>query len=227
MTGIGVSVVIRARNEEAWIASCLNAVENQDYAEVEVVVVNNRSTDATAKIAERHGATVIAYDEPEFNYSRALNLGIAAAGKPLIALLSAHCVPVNEQWLARLAMHFHDPRVAAVYGRQEPLPDSHSFDKRDLWTTFGLDRKVQRKDCFFHNANSMIRRALWQTVPFNENIHGMEDQDWAKKVLNGGAQIIYEPTASIFHHHGIHHTLSEERAQRQVRIIELIRQDLT
>ncbi|MBI4184354.1 MAG: glycosyltransferase [Proteobacteria bacterium] len=223
----GVSVVIRARDEERWIGSCLNAVANQDHAEVEVVVVDDASSDATPAIARRFGARVIAYGETGFNYSRALNLGIAAASKPLVAVLSAHCVPANEQWLARLAMHFHDPKVAAVYGRQEPLPDSHSFDKRDLWTTFGLDRKVQKRDFFFHNANAMIRRARWREIPFNEAIHGVEDQDWAKKVLNAGGRIVYEPTASVFHHHGIHHALSEERAARQVRIIELIRQDLT
>src|SRR5690606_31355512 len=121
--------------------------------------------------------------DAEFNFSRALNRGIEASNGALVAILSGHCVPANEQWLARLAMNLRDPSVVAVYGRQEPLPDSSPFDKRDLWTTFGLDRKTQRRDYFFHNANSMIRRSVWERVRFNERIHGVEDRDWAKRVL--------------------------------------------
>jgi len=194
---------------------------------VEVIVVDNNSTDSTREIVERHGYNIVNISDADFNFSRALNLGIRAGSKPLIAMVSGHCVPADDQWLARLAMHFRNPDVVAVYGRQEPLPDSKAVDKRDLWTTFGLDRKEQKRDYFFHNANSMIRRSIWERIPFNENIQGVEDQDWAKKVLRDDGRIIYEPTARVFHHHGIHHELSEERADRVVKVIELIQQDLT
>lgn len=222
-----VSVIVRAKNEEAWLASCLNAVTCQDYHDVEIIVVDNESTDATRTIAQRYGAKLVTIPDREFNYSRALNMGIEASRGGLIAILSGHCVPVNERWLSALAMHFADPEVVAVYGRQEPLPDSRFTDKRDLWITFGLDRKVQKRDYFFHNANSMVRRAVWEAIPFNETIHGVEDQDWAKKVLRNGSKIIYEPLASVFHHHGIHHGQNEERAARVVRVLQLIQQDLT
>lgn len=222
-----ISVVIRAKNEDRWLGACLNAVAYQDWPDVEIIVVDNNSTDHTLAIAQDYGARIVTISDAAFNFSRALNWGIQAATGSLIAMVSGHCVPVNDRWLAHMALHFRDPEVAAVYGRQEPLPDSRPSDKRDLWISFGQERKVQRRDYFFHNANSMIRRSVWDTLPFNENIHGVEDQDWAKKVLRNGARIIYEPLASVFHHHGIHHGQSEERAARVVRVIELIRQDLT
>jgi glycosyltransferase involved in cell wall biosynthesis len=223
----GVSIVIRAKNEAKWLASCLDAVSMQDHHDYEVIVVDNQSNDRTCDIAEAYGCRIIDITDEDFNFSRALNIGIEASSKPLIAMVSGHCVPVDDQWLTRLAMHFNDLGVVAVYGRQEPLPDTAPVDKRDLWITFGLDRKVQERDYFFHNANSMIRRTTWERTPFNENIHGVEDQDWAKKVLGDGQRIVYEPTARVFHHHGIHHSQSEERAERVVRVIELIQKDLT
>jgi glycosyltransferase involved in cell wall biosynthesis len=223
----GVSIVIRAKNEAKWLASCLDAVSMQDHHDYEVIVVDNQSTDHTRDIAEAYDCQIINITDEDFNFSRALNIGIEASNKPLIAMVSGHCVPVDDQWLTRLAMHFNDLGVVAVYGRQEPLPDTAPVDKRDLWITFGLDRKVQERDYFFHNANSMIRRTTWERTPFNENIHGVEDQDWAKKVLGDGQRIVYEPTARVFHHHGIHHSQSEERAERVVRVIELIQKDLT
>ncbi len=222
-----IAVVIRTKNEAKWLRSCLFAVSNQDYPAVEIVVVDNESSDGSREIAAGFGCVIVDIPDRDFNFSRALNRGIEATDAPLLAILSGHCVPANEQWLARLAMNMREENVAAVYGRQEPLPDSSSIDKRDLWTTFGLDRKEQKRDYFFHNANSMIRRSIWEKIPFNEEIHGVEDRDWAKKVLNGSNKIVYEPGASVFHHHGIHHDGSLERADRVVKVIELIQKDLT
>ncbi len=222
-----ISVIIRAKNEDRWLDSCLFAVCNQDYPDLEVVLVDNESTDKTLEIADKYNCKIVTILDKEFNYSKALNIGIEAADGDLIAILSGHCIPVDEQWLNRLAMHLKFDDVVGVYGRQVPLPDSEPADKRDLWITFGQDRKIQRKDYFFHNANSMIRRKTWERIPFNENIHGVEDQDWAKKALNENNKIIYEPTATVYHHHGIHHSRSEKRAARVVKMIELIQQDLT
>ena len=184
MTNSPVSIIIRAKNEEKWLDSCLFAVSNQDYHNFEIVLVDNESTDHTLEIAERYDCKIVYISDKEFNFSKALNIGIKAARGELIAILSGHCIPADEQWLLRLAMHLKSKDVIATYGRQIPLPDSDAADKRDLWITFGQDRKIQRKDYFFHNANSMIRRETWEKIPFNENIHGVEDQDWAKKVLN-------------------------------------------
>jgi GT2 family glycosyltransferase len=74
----------------------------------------------------------------------------------------------------------------------------------------------------FHNANSMIRRSVWMAVPFDEEISGVEDRDWARKVLARGYQIVYEPLASVYHHHGIHQGLDPDRAERVVRVIQMI-----
>ncbi|MFQ5693831.1 MAG: glycosyltransferase, partial [Nitrospinota bacterium] len=153
---------------------------------------------------------------------RALNRGMRASGGEFLVCLSGHCIPVHNKWLDRLVADFGPPEVAAVYGRQEPLPDSHTFDKRDLWNIFGLDRKVQVKDSFFHNANAMIRRDVWERIPFDEELNGVEDRDWAKRVIASGYHIVYEPQASVYHPHGIHQTMDAARAERVVKMIELI-----
>ena len=217
-----ISIVVRTKNESHWIERCLAAVALQDVPDWEVVLVDNASTDGTPRLARRFGCRIVNITTQAFSYGRAINMGIRLAQGELIAILSGHCVPANDRWLSTLAAPFDDSTVAGVYGRQLPLPDSHPFDKRDLWTTFGLERRVQSKDYFFHNANSMIRRSVWTDVPFDEKINGVEDRDWARKVLARGHRIAYEPLASVYHHHGIHQGLDRDRAERVVRVIQMI-----
>lgn len=219
-----ISIVIRTRNEGAWLRRCLEAVRQQDYPDFEVIVVDNDSSDGTVEEMESLGHRLLKISEEEFSHGRSINRGIHLARGELVAVLSGHCIPLNDKWLFRLALNFKNPRVAGVYGRQEPLPDTSDFDKRDLWTTFGLDRRIQRQDYLFHNANSMIRREVWEKVPFNENLSGVEDRDWAKRVLERGYQIVYDPVAGVYHFHGIHHGPDGERARRVARVIELIQE---
>jgi glycosyltransferase involved in cell wall biosynthesis len=70
----GVAVIIPACNEEKSIASVLHAIPAAWVDEV--IVVDNGSTDATARIAREHGAVVIA--EPQKGYGAACLAGIAA-----------------------------------------------------------------------------------------------------------------------------------------------------
>ena len=217
-----ISVVVRTRNEAVWIERCLRAVSLQSYPDFEVVVVDNTSTDGTRDIVAQFDVRLVSITDADFTFGRALNRGIAASRGDLLALLSGHCIPATERWLDRLALAMAGPGVAGAYGRQEPLPDSNDFDKRDLWTTFGLDRRVQTRDYFFHNANSIIRRDVWETVPFNEDIYGVEDREWARRVLERGFRVVYEPAATVFHHHGIHQGRDEQRAARVARVIELM-----
>ena len=213
-----ISIIIRTKNEERWITPCLQAVFNQDQKDVEVIIVDNHSTDKTVEKAKRFPVKIVQVDD--YLPGKALNIGFGASIGEYIVCLSAHCVPVNSQWLSKLLENFTDKDVAGVYGRQEPLSFSSDFDKRDLLITFGLDRRVQVKDSFFHNANSMIRRQAWQKIPFDNKITNIEDRLWAEKILKAGYKIVYEPAASVYHHHGIHQDRNPERCANVVRILQ-------
>jgi|CXWL01.1.fsa_nt_gi glycosyltransferase involved in cell wall biosynthesis len=213
-----ISLIIRTKNEERWITPCLQAVFGQDVKDIEVIVIDNHSTDKTVEKAKRFPVQVLVVDD--YLPGKALNVGFNAAKGEFIVCLSAHCIPVNGQWLSHLLTNFKEKDVAGVYGRQEPMSFSSDFDKRDLLITFGLDRRVQVKDSFFHNANSMIRREVWKKIPFDDQVTNIEDRLWAEKILKAGHKIVYEPLASVYHHHGIHQDRNPERCANVVRILE-------
>ena len=110
-------MIIRARDEADSIGRCLALLAAQSTrGEVEVIVVDNRSGDGTPEVARDRGATVIAFDVPEFSFGAALNAGAAAArGRGLVAL-SAHAFPRDERGLTRLSRALADPHVACASG---------------------------------------------------------------------------------------------------------------
>lgn len=215
-----VSIIIRTKNEERWIGACLRAVSRQSYRNFEVILVDNDSTDRTVVKALQFDVRLERIEQ--FLPGKAINQGIRASKGQVLVCLSGHCIPTNEHWLLNLVNDLSDPNVAGVYGRQEPLSFSSPFDKRDLMIVFGLDRKIQERDSFFHNANSAFRRDTWDRFPFDEAVTNIEDRVWGKAVIDAGMKIIYEPTASVYHYHGIHQNLDPKRAAKVVGIMEQI-----
>ena len=214
------SIIIRTKNEERWIGSCLKAVYGQKYDNFEVIIVDNKSSDRTLKkTGEFPIDKVVTIDE--YFPGKALNAGIKVSKGEYIVCLSGHCIPVNEQWLGSLVTALEqDPIFAGAYGRQESMAFSTAADKRDMLVVFGLDRRIQKKDSFFHNANSIIRRELWEEQPFDDGVTNIEDRIWAQEILNRGHSLIYEPEASVYHYHGIHQDGDEERLTNVLKIIE-------
>jgi len=218
-----ISVIIRTYNEEKWIGHCLDAVFNQKVnASIEVILVDNSSTDHTVEIAKRFPVKEI-ISIKKFLPGKALNDGIRRSTGNYIVCLSSHCIPEKETWLQTMMDSIKkEPKVAGVYGRQLPLSFTDPIDKRDLLIVFGLDKRVQKKDYFFHNANSMIPRIIWENFPFDEKVTNIEDRLWGKVVIKNGYNIIYEPEAAVYHHHGLHQGNDTERASGVVAVLEKI-----
>lgn len=221
-----ISIIIRTKNEEDWIQHCLEMIFKQNCQDFEVILVDNNSSDQTVAIAKRFPLTkTINIDD--FMPGDALNQGIRASIGEYIVCLSAHCVPKETDWLDSLLNGFDDnPQIAGVYGRQLPVSYTDPVDKRDLLITFGRDRRIQKKDYFFHNANSMLRRDIWDRFPFDDKATNIEDRIWGKIVTDNDFHIAYEPSAEVYHYHGLHQGNPKKRVKGVVSIIEKLDDDI-
>ncbi len=216
-----VSIIVRTKNEERWIDHCLSAIATQRIKDYEIILVDNDSDDNTVKIAKKY--TNIIINIAEFYPGRAINEGVRASTGKYLVIISGHCIPKNDMWLQSLIDPLAKDRsglLAGVYGRQEPLSSSSALDKRDLTIVFGLDERIQRKDSFFHNANSALTRDMWKKFPFDENTTNIEDRLWGAEVIKNGYHILYAPDASVYHYHGINQGGRVDRAEKVVNIIE-------
>jgi len=92
-----ISIIIRTKNEERWISSCLRAVFDQTYKNIEIILVDNCSTDQTVKKAQEYPVKLV--EISEFLPGKAINDGIRASSGEIIVCLSGHCIPTNSRWL--------------------------------------------------------------------------------------------------------------------------------
>lgn len=195
------SIVIRAYNEAPHIGRLLEGIARQSVEDVEVIVVDSGSTDATIDIAEAHGANLLQIPADEFSFGRSLNLGIAAATREYVVIASAHVYPVYPDWLERLLQPFDDPRLALVYGKQRGAEGSRFSEQRIFRQWFPDADERRQRSPFCNNANAAIRRSLWQVHPYDETLTGLEDVAWAKQAQDSGSQICYAAHAEVIHVH--------------------------
>ena len=142
-----VSIIIRTKNEERWIDLCLKKIFEQTYTNFEVVIVDNNSNDKTVLRAKKYPVKIVKVKD--FFPGKAINIGIRKSKGKIIVCLSAHCIPVSNDWLKKLIFDLKNKKVAGVYGMQKPLSFSSDFDKRDLLNLFGQDKKIQKKKILF------------------------------------------------------------------------------
>jgi len=189
-----VSVVVPARNEEAYIGSCLEALLAQDPPPDEVIVVDNGSKDGTAKIAAAMGARVVREERPGVHHAR--ERGLEEARFEVVAQTDAD-TRVLPGWIASIKNAFEDPEVVASYG-PVLLYEAPLFDRllaRYLFPAF-LRLSALLGQPNLNGANHAVRREAALAVggydrPFAEDVH------LARKLRARGGKIVYVPRQRV------------------------------
>lgn len=217
---VPVSVVVRTFNEEKWIRHCISSIRSQSYVETEIILVDSGSTDRTVDIAKLVGIDKLVLID-NYTPGLSLNSGIKESSHEFVAIISAHCIPHDDNWLYFLINALTDVNIVGVYSRQIPMPYTLASDALDLFITFGTESRVQYSDSFFHNASSLIRRSIWSIYPFDEQLTNIEDRIWADTVISNGYAVAYSSKSIVFHHHGIHQ--SSEQTSRSLSTASIVK----
>ena len=159
-----VSAVIPVHNTEAFIAEAVSSVLTQTHPDVEVIVVDNNSTDRTPQILADYGPRIRVHRETRPGVAFARNAGAALATGEWIAFLDADDVWLPHKVAAQLA---HDGAAWSYtnrynFGARGPLPEVQS----DVTPMMGGDVFVplMRQGNFITMSSVMMRRALFERL---------------------------------------------------------------
>ena len=198
-----VSVVIPAYNAQDTIAQAVShsLAQAKGPMEVEVVVVDDGSTDDTAEVAESVGARVIR--QKNLGPASSRNKGWESTSGNLICFTDADCIP-SPGWLENLLDGFTDLQAGAVAGSYE-VANTSSWLAR--WVHQEIMERHKRMPPFiraFGSYNVAIPRHVLQATggfdPVYRRASG-EDNDLSYRIIKKGWRIALRPQAKVAHYH--------------------------
>lgn len=198
-----VTVLIPAFNEGKVIAATLASLREGDYRDVELLVIDDGSTDDTSAVASAIAAVdprVRCLRKANGGKASAANFGLAHARGEIIVAVDAD-TQIAKDAIARMVVHFADPRIHAVCGNVE-VGNVRSiltaFQAIEYVTSQNFDRRAfAAVDAIgvVPGALGAWRRQTILAVGGYSHDTLVEDADLTLSVLRAGGRITYEPQA--------------------------------
>lgn len=198
-----ISIIIPAHNAARTIMACFTALQQQTAVpeSLEILIIDDGSTDETRQLAEAAGATVI--HQPRSGPAAARNCGIRAAQGDIVCFTDADCVPAPN-WVAEITTPLRqNPEISACKG-------AYCTQQREILARFvqlEYEDKYDRLRAFpfitfmdFYSA-ACRRQVLLENQGFDERFPNSEDRELSYRLAARGYQMVFQPTALVCHVH--------------------------
>ena len=236
-----VSIIIPTKDKYELLRICFEGLlYRTNYEPIEIVIVDNGSTETEAlaflaNIRQQHNVKVVE-DARSFNFSRLVNLGVAASSGEVCVLLNNDIDVIASDWLKELVSHTLRPGVGAVGAKLYYANDTvqhggvilgiggiaghvHRRTPRQFPGYFNRLNLTHELSCVT-GACLAVRREIYDAVEgFNErdlNV-SFNDVDFCLRVRQAGYKIIWTPNAELYHYESISRgnpTATSEGARR-------------
>lgn len=198
-----VSVIVPAYRAEETLGGAISSALTQTYPNLEIIVCNDGSDDATSAIAHSYGDRITVIDQPNQGLPAARNNAIAAANGELIALLDSddmflppHIERAVQAWQQSASARTMVSSNAYFLSRHGILPARRIYHRRAFVAP--QDQRLRMLEGNIASIFSTFPRVMWEELEgFSPVMSLMEDYDfWARGVF-AGWRIAYveEPTA--------------------------------
>lgn len=212
---IVVSVVIPNWNGAHHLTTCLDALRAQTYPQVEIIVVDNASTDGSrALLAERYPDVRVVALPQNRGFTGACNAGMQAATGSIVALLN-NDTEAEPSWLGEIVAAFaRHPEAGMAASKMLLFDDRTRFHTAgDLYRVDGrlVNRGVWEQDSGQYDREEFVfsacggaaayRRGMLDDIGLLDDdfFFSAEDMDLAWRAQLAGYRCIYAPRAVVYH----------------------------
>jgi GT2 family glycosyltransferase len=196
-----VSAVIPNWNRKADLREAILAIEAQTYPVLEIIVVDNNSSDGTREMIEEEFPEVMFIQSPHNIVIQALNIGAKTARGEIIYHQDNDGVPFPDTIERLMKILDSDPRIAVVHSK------NLFYDTGEVFDPFRWFAKAEHaSDCVFdvptfHGNGALIRRHVLEEIDYIEPeiLLYQFERNISAKAIDRGYRIVYYPGASIRH----------------------------
>lgn len=192
-----VSVIIPVYNGAAFIAETVNSVFDQQYNPLEVIVVDDGSSDNTAEMIKMTGKEVKYFFQENKGQASARNKGLEVAGGKFVAFLDADDLWASGKLSRQISILQNKPDIDVAIGFTYPMPMSLKVDP--------INEKIKEDSRFMLSLGaSLFRKSVFKkTGLLDEQLRYGEDIDWFLRAREAAVQIIiHKEVVQFFRTHG-------------------------
>ena len=178
------TVIVPNYNHASSLPACLAAIEEQTYAPLEVVVVDDASTDDSVRVAESFGVTVLRNDHNE-GPSTTRNRGAEWAGGEYLFFVDSDGALAPDAVANAVALFEADPGLGAVCGIEaaEPLSTDGRVENYRALQHYYWCIASEGDVSFLYSAVCAIRASVFAEVgPFNPSLRWTEEVDYGDRI---------------------------------------------
>ena len=215
-----VSVIIPAYNCEGFITESVESVRRQNHNPLEIIIVDDGSTDGTAGRVKTLGKDIRYMRQSNRGPAAARNRGITMAGGDVIAFLDADDYWPSNKMEIQLARLEKDPQIEVILGRVQ-----------FIGTLTEADRKIrfESPDNTTININlgsGIFRKSVFERVGvFDESLRHFEDCDWFLRAREKEvSMVILEDVALHYRRH--ENSMSRRKSEDDPTMIQILKKSL-
>lgn len=203
MNSFRVAVIICVYNGRNFIKNCLEHILLQTYRDIDIIVIDDGSTDGTTEVLEDfkdNNRILMHCNKKNLGLMTSRNIGASMANAEIIAYTDVDCI-VKPNWIEELIKPFTESRDIVIIGGKidDPTPKSY-------W------EYVMEGICFLSNkskyskkilgGNMAIKRDFLFNNKFDETLkYGGDETDLCIRALRQDYKIFYQNSAEVIHYH--------------------------
>jgi GT2 family glycosyltransferase len=210
-----VSILILNWNGKDLLGRCLESLQKTEYSPLEIIVVDNASTDGSQKIVKLFQQVKLVQNKENLGYAAGNNRGfLHACGKYIVTLNND--IEVSPSWLNDPVRYLeHDEKIGIISCRQMQFKNRELIDVlfsypsssllfRPLGAGKKMDNKLHLKQGFVIGANGASavyrKKMLDQIGMFDERFFAYhEESDLCMRAFYSGWKCMYAPQSVVYH----------------------------